>query len=199
MTKKSRYTTRPVEETILESTELKMQQWQKEVLAEVIRFARKDNPWLKDQGDDLAIACFAHFELNLRQFTGMNKDEYTTTVRNYISDCLGSKEYQRIRLIAKGYDEEREIEHVTIDDLIAEGDEYVIPYLSKSKDIGDQVDFAAFCDFCKCVKRFLYVKYYLIYGNVREAAKALTKKTGHTVSRMHVHRVLTWLVKNFPW
>ena len=32
-----------------------------------------------------------------------------------------------------------------------------------------------------------------------DAAEALTKKSGHTVSRMHVHRVLTWLVRNFPW
>lgn len=199
MKKKSKYTTRPVEETILESTELKMRQWQKEVLAEVIRFARKDNPWLKDQGDDLAIACFAHFELNLRQFAGMNKDEYTTTVRNYISDCLGSKEFQRIRLIAKGYDEEREIEHVTIDDLIAEGSEHVINYMFRSKDIGDQVDFAAFCDFCKHVKRYVYVKAYLIYGNEREAAVALSRHFGHNVSQPTVHRVLTWLVRNFPW
>ena len=188
-----------VEEDILESGELNINTWQKEVLLQNLQLARIENPWLSDQGDDVALIVINRFHCEASNFADMPKRKYARCVRNFISNCLQLRQFQLTRLTAKGYDEKRGFEHKSIDDLIAEGDEYVITYLYKSKDIGDQVDFAAFCDWCKRVKRFRYVKAYVLYGNVREAAKALTKRYGHNVSKSTVHNVLTWLVKNFPW
>ena len=82
---------------------------------------------------------------------------------------------------------------------IAAGDVRVIHHLATSPDLGDHVDFLDFCEWCKRVKRFNYVKAYLVNGRVSEAAKAMSARLGHRVSTHSVLEVLSWLVKNFPW
>jgi RNA polymerase sigma factor (sigma-70 family) len=89
--------------------------------------------------------------------------------------------------------------HQSIDEMIAAGDVRVIRHLATSPDLGDHVDFLDFCEWCKRVKRFSYVKAYLVNGRVSEAAKAMSARLGHRVSTHSVLEVLSWLVKNFPW
>ena len=89
--------------------------------------------------------------------------------------------------------------HQSIDEMIATGNVRVIRYLANSPDLGDHTDFLDFCEWCKRVKRFGYVKAYLVNGSVGEAAKAMSARFGHQVSTNTVLEVLSWLVKNFPW
>ena len=89
--------------------------------------------------------------------------------------------------------------HQSIDEMIAAGDVRVIRHLATSPDLGDHVDFLDFCAWCKRVKRFAYVRDYLVNGRVSEAAKAMSLRVGHPISTKSFREVLSWLVRNFPW
>ena len=190
---------KPLEDVYLESNEFTLPKRRKETLVRAIRRAREANPWLDNLSEDLASLTFAHFEQEWPKLEKKSGVYFYCTVKNFITKKLLSNEFQAERLAVKSCDEDRGIVHKSIDDLIAEGNEKVIIHLYKSKDVGDRHDFHEFCDWCKMVNGYPYVKAYVVYGTVREAAEALSKNFGCKVSKSTVHNILTWLVKNFPW